>query len=64
MHTLVDKIVKDKDGKELHYMEIVGDSSEKDDLPTENVMDTSNFMASDTAGVWFFNEKTQRWIEA
>ena len=63
MHTLVDKIVKDND-KELHYMEIVGDSTEVTNLPTENIMDTSNFMASDTAGVWFFNEKTQTWIEA
>ena len=63
MHTLVDKIVKDSDGRELHYMEIVGDSTEVQNLPTENIMDTSNFMASDTAGIWFFNEKTQSWNE-
>ena len=64
MHTLVDNIVKDKNGNELHYIEAVGDSTEVKNLPTENIIDTSNFMASDTAGVWFFNEKTQRWIEA
>ena len=63
MHTLVDKVVKDKNGKELHYLEVVGDSSEAADLPTENIMDTSNFLSSDTAEVWFFNERTSTWVK-
>lgn len=64
MRRLVDKVFKDENGNELHYAEFAGDSSEVGDLPTENMVDSSNFLATDTAEVWFFNEKTSSWKKA
>ena len=64
MRTFVDKVFKDADGTELHYLEIIGDSTEVSKLPTENIVDGSNFLASDSAEVWFFNERSGAWIGA
>lgn len=64
MRTFVDKVFKEADGTELHYLEVIGDSSEVQNLPTENIVDGSNFLSSDSADVWFFNEKTGAWVKA
>ena len=67
MRILVNKIVGiDADGKHLHYIEASGDSSE--DKPDEDsvggpIVDSSTFIESNTGEVYFWNEKTEGWIQ-
>ena len=67
MRILVNKIIGiDADGKQLHYIEASGDSSEE--KPDEGsvggpIVDSSTCTESNTGKVYFFNEKTEGWIE-
>ena len=54
------------DGKHLHKIEASGDSTE--DKPDEDsvggpIVDGSICVESDTGKVFFYNEKTEDWIE-
>lgn len=68
MRILVNKIMGfDEDGKELHYIEASGDSSE--DKPTDEsiggvIIDGSNVIESNSGKGYFYNEKSSSWIEA
>ena len=68
MRILVNRIIGiNAEGQELHYIEASGDSTEA--KPTEEsidgvIVDSSNVFESDTADMYFWNEKSSTWIKA
>ena len=64
MRKLKDIIKTVEDGTLMHYLEVACDSSEVSDLPTDGVIDGSNALITNTADVYFFNEKTSAWVKA
>lgn len=67
MRILVNKILGfDSNGTSIHYVEASGDSTE--DKPTPEtvggtIADGSTATESNTGKVFFWNEKTENWIE-
>lgn len=51
----------DENGNFYKYFEGYCDSSETENLPTEQVADGSNVIESDSGDWYFFNEKTKSW---
>ena len=60
MWELVCRIIAVKDGENIKYVEISGDSTET--KPTAGICDGSIFSESDTGVVSFFNEKLGDWV--
>ena len=61
MRELVCRIIAVKDGENIKYVEISGDST--DTKPTAGICDGSLFVESDTGKTYFFNEKSGDWVE-
>ena len=68
MRILVNKIIGiDEDGHELHYIEAAGDSTEA--KPSAEsvggvIVESSNVFETNTANMYFWNEKSTSWIKA
>ena len=68
MRILVNKIIGfDADGHELHYIEAAGDSTEAKPTPESVggvIVESSSVFETDTADMYFWNEKTETYIKA